>query len=516
MTRPRLILGDTRVSIRDIVRACDEDWQATLTDAARAKVVAARAVVDAYAAGSEPIYGLNTGLGGNVGYRLDPKTITAFQVQMVRGRNVGIGPPFDVGVARAQLLCRIVGLARAGAGISPTVLDLMIAMFNAGVTPLIPARGSIGAGDLGLCGHLAAVVIGRGQAWFGGRLLSGAEALAAAGLAPATLGPKDGLSLLNASAVTCGHAVRVLADLANVLTMAVVAAALACEGYAANRAIFDARVATARPARGQAEAAAMFRKLLAGSYVDTPGAARMIQDALSFRVLPQIVGPALEAFRTAVEELETEVNAAADSPLVLVEERVMLSTANFHTPSIALAFDTLAIVLCHLATASAQRTIKLMTPHLSGLARFLSPIGGASNGLVTLQKTVAHLHAEVRLRATPASLDAIVVSEAVEDVAPQTPLTVRKLEEQLVPLRMIVAIEALTAAQAVDVRGVTQLARATRILHDAIRARVPMLREDREGGLDANAVLDVIADTALAATLRRQFAGLDLPSLLAA
>lgn len=508
-----LAIGGEPLTLSQIAAACNRQMQVGLTVAARARVEASRAVVDAYAAGAERVYGLNTGLGGNLGHHLDPSSLAAFQIQMVRGRNIGVGPVFPQPVARAQLLCRIIGLSQGGAGISPHVLDMMIAMFNRGVTPSIPGRGSIGAGDLGLSAHIAAVVIGHGLAWFNDRLSSGAEALAAAGLSPVALGPKDGLSILNSSAVSCGHAACVLSELADLLVVASVTAALSMEGYAANPSIFDPRIAAARPADGQVRAAAMFRQLLAGSYL-YQGPTRSIQDALSFRVLSQIYGPALAAFDAAVEAVTLEINATADNPLVLLDDGLMLSTANFHTPSIALAFDTLAIALCHLATAGIQRIIKLMDARLSGLPKYLSPEGGASVGLNALQKTASYLHAEIRLKAMPASLDSVPVSESVEDHAPNTPLTIRKLEEQLLPLRLLIAIEAMTGAQAVDLRGKPMLAPATATLYDAIRAAVAMLGVDREIGPDADLVNDIIGDQDLMAELRKHFVGLSLNSFL--
>ncbi|WP_227322567.1 HAL/PAL/TAL family ammonia-lyase [Acidisoma silvae] len=508
-----LEIGERAIGLTEIVTASAGSTQISLSPAALARVTASRAVVETYAEGNEPVYGLNTGLGGNLGYRLDPTSLAAFQVQMIRGRTIGVGPAFPETVARIQLLCRIIGLAQGGAGISLAVLEGMIAMFNRGVTPCIPGRGSIGAGDLGLAAHMAAVAIGRGEAWFEGRRWPGAEALAAAGLLPVTLGAKDGLGLLNTSAVTCGHATGVLADLADLLIFATATAALSLEGYAANPGIFDPRLAEARPAGGQVCAAAMFRQILAGSYLyDAPS--RSIQDALSFRVLSQIYGPLLTAFDTAAEAVALEINAAADNPLVLAEDGVILSTANFHTPAIALAFDSLAIALCHLASASIQRTIKLMDARLSGLPKYLSPIGGASVGFNALQKTASYLHAEIRLKATPASLDSIPVSETVEDHAPNTPLTIRKLEEQLLPLRLLIAIEAMTAAQAVDLRGKPALSASTTILHAAIRARVPTLGEDREIGPDVDLIDGIAQNQALLASLRESFKGLSLNPLL--
>ena len=495
-------LGDAPLSLGRIEAASRPGTRVTLSDATRGKIAAARSVVERYAEGDEPIYGLNTGLGGNVAYRLSRAEIEAFQVQMVRGRCIGIGEPFPEPVARSMLLCRLVGLAQGGSGISPAVLDLMVAMFNAGITPVIPGRGSIGAGDLGLCAHVGLAAIGRGDVFVSGRRLPAAEALARAGLAPATLGPKDGLAILNSSAVSCGFALAVLRDVADLLLLSAVAAGLACEGYAANPRIFDARLAAARPARGQERAAALFRAVLAGSSLHDPGAARSIQDALSFRTLAQVHGTAYGAFAGATAAVETEINAAADNPLVLIDDGLILSTANFHTPGIALAFDALAITGAHLATACAYRIAKLMDARLSGLPKYLSPIGGASNGLNSLQKTASALHAEVRLKAMPASLDALPVSETVEDHAPQTPLTIRKLAEQIEPLRYLVAIEALVASQAVSLRGGSRMAPVTGVLHAAIRAVVPGLVEDRETGPDVDRVAGLLRGAELVARLR--------------
>ena len=495
-------LGDAPVGLGFVEAAARPGARIALSDAARARVSTARAVVERYAGGDEPVYGLNTGLGGNLGYRLDPAEVEAFQVQMVRGRAIGVGEPFPEPVARLMLLCRIVGLAQGGSGISPAVLDLLAAMFDAGITPVIPGRGSIGAADLGLCAHIGLAAIGRGDVLVDGTRGPAAAALAAAGLAPARLGPKDGLAILNSSAVACGHAIAVLRDWADLMLLSAVVAALSCEGYAANPSIFDARLAAVRPARGQARAAALFRAALAGSALHAPGAARSVQDALSFRTLAPVVGTALAAFETAVEGVETEINAAADNPLVLAGDGLILSTANFHTPAIALAFDALGIVGAQLATGVAYRSAKMLDARLSGLPRYLSPVGGASTGFNSLQKTAAALHAEVRLRAMPASLDALPVSDSVEDHAPQTPLTIRKLAEQIEPLRMLVAIEALVAAQAVDLRAPPHVAPVTAILHAAVRAEVSRLDADREMGPDVDRVVALMRAPELIGALR--------------
>lgn len=498
-------IGSGAMELGTILSIVDENRQIALAPAAAMRVAAARKVVETYAAGDAPIYGLNTGLGGNVGYRIPPDEIEAFQVKMVRGRCIGVGEAFSERTSRIMLLCRIIGMAQGGSGITPAVLDLMVAMFNAGITPVIPGRGSIGAGDLGLCAHIGAALLGLGDVHLRGERLPAARALGAAGLAPARLGPKDGLAILNASAVSCGYGLLVLAELSDILLSSMAIAALAGEGYAANPRIFDARLAAARPARGQAAAARAFRACLDGSYLHEEGAARSIQDALCFRVLSQIYGPALAAFETAADSLRIEVNGAADNPLVMADDGLILSSANFHTPDIALGFDVLAIVNTQLATASAYRTIKMMNPQLSGLPKYLSPVGGASTGYNSLQKTVCALQGEVRLRAMPASTDSIPVSDTVEDHAPQTPLAIRKLEEQMLPLRLIFAIEALVAAQAVDLRGRPRLAPLTRAIFEAIRAEVPALDDDRETGPDADRVAAILRGAPLLRRLRDGF-----------
>lgn len=472
----------------------------TLAPALRARLAAARAAVEAAAAGDAPVYGLNTGLGGNLGHRLAPAEIPAFQAQMLAGRTVGVGPMLPEPVCRAALLARIVSLARGASGLSPAILDLMIAMAAKGLAPAAPAQGSIGAGDLALAAQMGAALTGRGWMWRDGALVPAEAALHAAELAPAALGPKDAIALANHSAVTVALAALALDRAGEALRLGMGAAALAGEGYGMNPAIFDARVQAMRPAAGQEAAAAWFRRALEGSSLTAPGAARAIQDALSFRVMAPVFGAARAALAAARAECAIELNAAAENPAVLADG-TLISTPNFHTPALALALDALAIALCHVATASAQRVVKLMAPQLSGLPRYLSPVGGASAGFVPMQKTVAALLAEIRLAAQPASLDAMVVSEMVEDVAPQTPLCARKLDAQAGLMRWLAGVEAMVAAQAADLRASPALGRVAGALHAAIRARVPMLTTDRETGPDVAETLAALSDPAVAAAL---------------
>lgn len=489
-------IGAAPISVADFVAACDGPVVAELTEAAWARIAAARVVVERHAAGDVPVYGLNTGLGGNLAHRVAPGEIAAFQAQILAGRSVGIGPVLAEGVSRGALLARLIGAAQGAAGVSPGVVRQMADMLARGLAPVIAARGSIGAGDLVLAAQMGACLTGAGELWLGGVRRPAGEALAAVGLAPVTLGPKDALALANHSCITLAQAALLVVRAERAMTLARGVATLAGEGYGMNLAIFDPRLQDLRPAAGQARAAAWFRAGFAGSSL--AGAARAIQDPLSFRTLAPVFGAAAWALAGLGQEVAVELNGASDSPAVLGD--TILSTANFHTPGLALALDALAIAHVHLATASAQRMVKLMAPQLTGLAKYLSPIGGASAGYVPLQKTAAALLGEIRLAATPASLDAMVVSEMVEDVAPQTPLAAMKLGTQLDAMAWLVSLEALVAAQAADLRGGT-LGRAGALLHRAVRGAAPALAEDRAGTLDLAALGPALAAPALATAL---------------
>jgi histidine ammonia-lyase len=368
-------------------------------------------------------------------------------------------------------------------------------MLAADMVPVIPSRGSTGASDLVQTMSIAAAAIGAGDVHWRGQVVHAAEAFAAAGFVPARLAPKDGLSIGSTSSVACATAALALAELDDLLAMHVATAALACQGFGANPHLFDAEVVAARPAGRQVEAAALFRRALVGGDFFTRVPAK-VQDAISLRALPQVTGAVIAARNAAAQEVRVELNGAADNPLVLGAAGLVRPSANFLTPSLALAFDMLAIAVAQLATASVQRSIKLMTGRLSGLPNYLSPTGGASAGFVPMQKSLAALHADIRLKATPASIDGVVVSEMVEDIATNAVLAVSKFGEQLLPMRWLIAMEAMLAAQAVDLRRRGEpslvMGRAAGEVYRRLRAVVAELDTDRATGPDAGAVHDAL------------------------
>jgi histidine ammonia-lyase len=470
------------IGIDDVVAVARHGAKIVTAPEAMERVAQARAALDRAAASGQQIYGLNTGLGANLKTAVSGD-VSAFQRQLIAGRGGAVGDALPGEMVRAAMVVRAATLAIGGSGISPKVLAALVDALNAGVLPVMPSLGSIGAGDLVLMSALARVLIGEGEAEFRGKRMPAADALKAAGLRPVELAPKDGLSLINASSVSVGHGALAVHDAFEAYRQAQQAAALTIEGIGANRSILDPRLHAARPGFGQKVAADGLRDLLSGGNPPTAS----IQDPLSIRCIPSIHGALFDAAERARTAVEIELSSAADNPLVLDDGTVM-SSGNFHTAALSLAFETLGLAIAQAAAATAARFIQLTGPGRNGLPKYLSPVGGASAGFVPLQKTVTAILAAIRHKANPVMLDFLPVSEGVEDHAAQTPLAVAKCAEMIALWRRLVAFELIAATQAVDLRENLALAPATKAVHAAVRAHVEMLQEDRPLGPDAEAL----------------------------
>jgi histidine ammonia-lyase len=492
-----LVLTGTGVSVGDVAAVAREARKVEIGPDVIGRLEKARKVLDQAAASGQQIYGLNTGLGANLGTAVEGDA-SAFQRQLLEGRSGAVGEALPVEAVRATMLARAAMLSAGGSGLSPSVFVALVDALNAGVHPVMPSLGSIGAGDLVLMTALARMLTGEGEADYQGRRMPAAKALMMARLVPISLAPKDGLSLINASAVSAGSGALAVTDVLSALAQQQQAGALAMEGIGANRTILDPRLHMARPAAGQQEAAKALHELLARDEAPAP---TTLQDPLSIRCMPSIHGALIEAIGQARHAVEIELNAAADNPLVLGDDELVLSTGNFHTASLALAFETLGLAIAQCAAASAARFIQLTGSGRNGLPKYLSPVGGASAGFVPLQKTVTSILAAIRHKANPVMLDFLPVSEGVEDHATQTPLAVAKCAGMIVLWRRLIAFELMAAAQAVDLRDGLALAPRTAAVHTAIRALVPTLKEDRPLGIDAEALYAALTSGNWQATL---------------
>jgi len=486
MTRP-VAPGTDRIGIADVVRVARERAPVAIGPAVIDRLQRARDVVDRAAEDGESIYGLTSALGANTGKALPPQELALYQVRAVRARSVGVGPAMPEDCVRAAMGARIAGMAQGGSGVSMAVFNALVDALNHGVYPRVPVWGSISVADLPPLSHLALVLIGEGEAFVDGRRVAGAEALAHAGLAPVALGAKDGLALFSANAVTVGMACLVLHDLAETLERLDPIVALSFEAFRGNVSPLDERAQAARGAPGQAAAAGRLRDALSGSGLFAPDAARRVQDPLSFRCVAQVHGAALDALAHAVEHVEIELNAAADSPLVDVATGTLFSTGNFHIPGLAIAHEALGLAVVQVAALQVERCIHLLAPATSDLPLQLTRHGPQQSGFATVQKTLTALLNDLRHLANPACLDFLPVSAGIEDHAPMALKCVSKLGEMRGRLSYLAAIEALIAAQALDFRAPeirATLGQGARRMYDGVRARVPMLDDDRPLGPD--------------------------------
>jgi len=455
-------------------------------------MAAARDVVERYVAEGRPAYGLTTGLGARVVESLPADALAVFSRQTVLGRAHSVGPPLPTELVRAAVLVRANGLARGGSGARPELADAFLALLEHRIHPVVPSIGSIGAGDICVLAHIALVLIGEGEAELRGDTMPGAQALAAAGLEPLTLAPKDGLAAISSNAVSAGSAAIALVDGRAALEAAHAAAALSLEGFRASLTPLDERVVEARPAPGQAECAAALRGLLADGSLARSGG-RRLQDPLSFRCVSQVHGSLATALDLLAAALEPELNGSGDNPLVLVDSGEIVSTGNFLVPGLALAADAVALALAQVANLSAARAARLLTAKVSDLPQNLAPAGSTGAGMAPLLKVAEALTAEIVHAATPATLASFAGTDAVEDAATGAPLATMRLLGLLERLRLVSALELVVAAQAVDLAGIEQLGRGTSAIHAAVRELVEPMQTERPLGGDVQRVAAALA-----------------------
>lgn len=497
----RVEMGSTRIAVEDVVAVASGAARVHLGDDVLARLARARAVVERHAAGDAAIYGLTTGLGAAVDTRLPAADRTAFQRRAIMGRAVGVGDLLAAADVRAMLFARLAGLAHGASGISPGVALAVAAMLDAGVHPLVRGLGTLGEADLSPLAQAFLPLVDAGEAEWRGERLPGGEALRRAGIAPPEFGPKDGIALLNANAMSAGLGALAVHELSLALDALTVSGALAQEGFRANLSPLDPRLVELRPAAGQALGAQRLQALLRGSDLFEPGRARRVQDPLSFRCLSPVHGAAFEHLGAARAAVETELNSGGDSPAVLVGTGEMLSTVNFDTTALALSFEGVGLAAANAAALAAFRIAKLMSPAHADLPRFLTPHGGSRTGFATAQKTAAALESDIRRLAQPLGAMAAPVADGVEDYAPMTPLVVAKTRDIARRLARLAAVELVVAAQAVDLRDAISMGGGTKLAHAFVRARVPRLDDDRPMGPEFELIAQAIEAGALSRAL---------------
>jgi histidine ammonia-lyase len=485
----------TRSEVREVA---ERHSSVSLAPAAISKMEASREPVERLAAGEEPIYGVNTGVGLLADIRIPRQDLDQLQLNVVRSHSAGVGPPLAAPVVRAMMLIRANVLAKGFSGIRPVVAERLCDLLNRGVTPVIPEQGSVGAsGDLAPLAHMALVLIGEGEAEFEGSVLSGGEALARAGLAPIELHPKEGISLINGTQAMLAIGCLELEAAQTLVESSDVICGLTLDALRGTPRAFDARIHDVRPHPGQRESAARLRRLLEGSEIrQSHVACRRVQDAYSLRCAPQVHGAVRDALAEAGRVFSIELNSATDNPLVFGDE--ILSGGNFHGEPLAFQLDFLAVALSALASISERRIDRLVNPALNeDLPPFLASHAGLESGLMMAQVTAAALVAEIRVLAHPASSGSITTSGNKEDFVSMGMTGALKLQRVVRHTRAVLAIEALTAARALDLLAPLRTSPLLELARSRIRAVSPPLTGDRALHRDIAAIEKLIAEGGL-------------------
>lgn len=485
-----ILLGDEPLTLDAIHGVARTFTPVRPSPAAIERMQRSRAVIDAIADGGEDapaVYGVNTGFGALADVRIDADQIAQLQHNLVRSHAVGVGQSLPQDAVRAMMLLRAAVLARGHSGARPEICTLLCDLLEHEVHPRIPSRGSVGAsGDLAPLAHLALTLIGEGEADFEGEVLSSADALSRAGLAPIALQAKEGLTLLNGTQLMTAIGCLQLHDARDTYRLADIAGAISLEALKGTRRAFDPRVIEARPQPGAIASAAFLRKLLSDSEImQSHIDCGKVQDPYSLRCMPQVHGATRDVVEFAAGVVECEANSSTDNPLVFVDDDAplggeLISGGNFHGQPVAIALDAATIGLAELANISERRIEQLVNPHLSsGLPPFLATQSGLNSGFMMAQVTAASLVSENKILAHPASVDSIPSSAGREDHVSMGAIAALKLTQVHDHVRTVLAIELLCGAQGLDLRLPLTASEPLQAIHARIREHVTSMKTDR-------------------------------------
>ena len=492
---PPLPLSGRDLTIDNVIEVARGRRAVELEPAAARRMADSRSVIERLVADGATVYGVTTGFGDLADVRIEPSQTAELQQNLVRSHAAGVGDPLPDEVVRAMLVLRANTLAVGLSGVRVEVAELLIAMLNRAVHPVVPSRGSLGAsGDLAPLAHLALVLIGEGEATVDGAGPgSGADALARAGLTPLTLRAKEGLALLNGTQLMAGLGALGHHDSLRLAITADVIGAMSLEAMLGTDAAFAEQLIAARPHAGQVAAARHLRALLAGSEIGASHADsdHRVQDAYSLRCMPQVHGAARDALGELERVLAVEINAATDNPLVFPTGEV-ISGGNFHGEPLALALDYATMAVAELASISERRTARLVDAHLSGLPAFLAEKPGVESGLMIAHYTAAALVNELQTLAHPSSVDTIPTSANQEDHVSMGATSALHLRDAIDRAEGVLAIEALCAAQGLDFRAPLRSGAGVARAQAIVRSRVAHLGADRSPAPDIDAVRELV------------------------
>ena len=497
MIESKALTGDD-LALADVWAVAFDHAPVGLADSAKERMQAARDLVERAVHGKqEHTYGVNTGFGRFVSRSIPEELTEELQVRLLRSHACGVGEPYPDEIVRAAMLLRANALAKGFSGSRVQTVELLVECLNRGLLPHVPSRGSVGAsGDLAPLAHLALPLIGEGEAWIEGERLPGGDALAAAGLEPVRLEAKEGLSLVNGTQFMAAYGALGLIRALRAAKTADIACAVSVEALQGSRTSFLPQIHAARPLRGQGDSAANLLRLLEDSAINESHRwCDKVQDAYSLRCAPQVHGASRDLLEYVSYTVTTELNAATDNPLVLVEDELLVSNGNFHGQPLAFSLDALSMAVSELADISERRIERLVNPSLSGgLPAFLTGDGGLNSGFMIPQYVAASLVSENKVLAHPASVDSIPTSAGQEDHVSMGNAAGLKAWQVLANVERVLAIELLAGVQGVEFLAPLQPGTGVRAAREVVRSLSPRLRDDRSLSGDIEAVAEAVRD----------------------
>ncbi len=500
----RVIVTGSEITLRQVVNVARQGANVALSPLAEKNIIQSRGVVNKLVEDSKIVYGVTTGFGMFSETFIEKEFTNSLQKNLIVSHAVGAGDFFKDEVVRAAMLLRINNFAKGYSGIRPETVNTLIRMLNAGVTPIVPEKGSLGAsGDLVPLAHMVLPLLGLGQARYKGEVMDGKAAMDAAGIPTQELTQKEGLALINGTQFMTAVGALAVYDAIELLKVADIAAAMSFEAQNGIVDALDPRMHAIRPHKGQVDTARIVSDLLKGSKNVTRQGEKRVQDAYSLRCTPQVHGASKDAVHYVQEKVEIEINSVTDNPIVFSETGEAISGGNFHGQPMALSFDFLGIALAELADIAERRIERMVNSALSGLPSFLVERGGVNSGYMIVQYTAAALVSENKVLAHPASVDSIPSSANQEDHVSMGTIAARKAREILENARRVLAIELMCACQAIDLRGDKGMGSGTGAAYRCVRNVVPFLTEDRPLYGDINECEQLIIDGSLVSEVEK-------------
>ncbi len=505
-----LTLTSGAVTLAALEQVFREEPPVKLDRGCKSSVERAGAQLAAAAAGDAPVYGVNTGFGKLASLKIEKEDTATLQRNLIISHCCGVGEAIPRAHARLIMVLKLLSLGRGASGVRWSLIELLEDMLEQGVTPVIPAQGSVGAsGDLAPLAHMTAVIIGEGEAEFDGVVMPGADALAKAGLSPIQLGPKEGLAFINGTQFSTAFALAGLFGAWRSAKSALITSALSTDAIMGSTEPLQPEIHSLRGHRGQIEAASTMRDLLENSEIresHRDGDSR-VQDPYCIRCQPQVTGAALDVLRQAATTLEIEANAATDNPLVLVEAGVIVSGGNFHAEPVGFAADMIALAVSEIGAIAQRRIALLVDPTLSfNLPPFLTPKPGLNSGYMIAEVTTAALMSENKHLANPCVTDSTPTSANQEDHVSMAAHGARRLQRMIKNLDRILGVELLCAAQGIEFRAPFKTSAPLQSVIERLRQDVPTLNEDRYLAPELEVVHALVSNAEIIAA-----AGMNMP-----